>query len=61
MAFLVRRIYPYGITLYLFTDNGSQCISMFVEHVCSALSLKHILTTAYHPQTNKQAEKVDRT
>ncbi|CAN8067066.1 unnamed protein product [Agarophyton chilense] len=55
-AFLSHWVYPYGMPLYLLTDNGSQFVSKFFSHNCDTLGIKHATTTAYHPQTNGQAE-----
>lgn len=57
IPFLVHLIYPYRIPLYLLTDNGSQCISTFFEHLCSAVGLKQLLTTAYYPITREPIDK----
>ena len=60
-AFLGMWIYPYGVPDYLLTDNGSQFISEFFERICAALGTTHLRTTAYHPATNGQAERYNRT
>ncbi|CAN8077309.1 unnamed protein product [Agarophyton chilense] len=60
-AFLSHWVYPYGMPLYLLTDNGSQFVPKFFSHVCATLGIKHVTTTAYHPQTNGQVERFNRT
>ncbi|CAN8061912.1 unnamed protein product [Agarophyton chilense] len=60
-AFLSHWVYPYDMPLYLLTDNGSQFVSKFFSHVCDTLGIKHATTTAYHPQTNGQAESFNYT
>lgn len=61
MAFLTHCVYPYGLPLYLLTDNGIQVVSKFFLHVCATLGIKHVTTTAHHPQTNCQAEYFSKT
>ncbi|CAN8062790.1 unnamed protein product [Agarophyton chilense] len=56
-AFLSHCVYPYGTLLYLLMDNGSQFVSKFFSQVCATLGIKYVTTTAYHPQTNDQAER----
>ena len=60
-AFLNNWIYPYGAPLYLLTDNGSNLAAKFFEAVCYFLGVKHLFTTAYHPQTNGQVERYNKT
>ena len=60
-AFLDNWVYPYGAPFYVLTDNGPQFVAKFFEAVCSMLGLQNYLTTAYHPQTNGQAERFDKT
>ena len=45
----------------LLTDNGSQFTSSFFLAVCKILSIESVFTTAYHPQTNGQGERFNRT
>lgn len=61
MAFLVHWIYTYGLPRYLLTNNGLQFLAKLVDHVCSALGLEHLLTTAYHPHTTGEVDHFDRT
>ena len=60
-AFLDSWVYPYGVPDTLLTDNGPQFTAKFFESVCGLLGIRHVLTTAYHPQTNGQAERFNRT
>ena len=53
----VSKIQPY----YVLTDYGPQFVTKFFEAFCSMLGLKHYLTTAYHPQTNGQTERFNKT
>ena len=60
-AFLDSWVYPYGMPDTVLTDNGPQFTAKFFESVCGLLGIRHVLTTAYHPQTNGQAERFNRT
>ena len=60
-SMLNNWFYPYGLPDTLLTDNGSQFISAFFEYVCSVLGIKRIGTTAYHPKTNGQTERYNKT
>lgn len=61
MALLTHWVYSYGLPLYLLTDNGNQLLSKFFPHVYATLGTKHVTTTAYHPQTNGQSERFNKT
>jgi hypothetical protein len=50
----------YGPPVVLFTDNGTLFVSKFFQTVCKLLGVKQVFTTAYHPSTNGQCERFDR-
>ena len=60
-AFLENWVYVYGAPNFLLTDNGPQFVAKFFEAVCALLGVRHFMTTAYHPQTNGQTERFNRT
>jgi RNase H-like domain found in reverse transcriptase/Reverse transcriptase (RNA-dependent DNA polymerase)/Integrase zinc binding domain/Chromo (CHRromatin Organisation MOdifier) domain/Integrase core domain len=60
-AFCDHWAYAYGPPLSLLTDNGPQFTAKFFLAVCAELGIKKIFTTAYHPQTNGQVERYNRT
>ncbi|CDF38169.1 unnamed protein product [Chondrus crispus] len=60
-AFLDNWVYVYGAPRYMLTDNGPQFAAKFFDAVCALLGVRHYLTTAYHPQTNGQTERFNRT
>lgn len=43
------------------TDNGTQLTSVHFRGVCSLLGIKHVTSTTYHPQTQGQVERYNRT
>jgi transposase InsO family protein len=51
----------YGPPVVLLTDNGTQFVAKFFQAVCKLLGVKQVFTTAYHPQTNGQCERFNRT
>jgi hypothetical protein len=42
------------------TDRGTQFTSALWSSTCTSLGIKHVLTTAYHPQSNGMVERVHR-
>ena len=60
-ALLESWIYPYGLPSMILSDNGVQFTSKFFEAMCTTLGVKHLTTTTYHPQTNGQVERYNRT
>jgi transposase InsO family protein len=43
------------------TDNSPQFTAKFFQAVCAELGIKKVFTIAYHPQTNGQVERYNRT
>jgi transposase InsO family protein len=60
-SFCDHWAYVYGPPVSLLTDNGPQFTAKFFQAVCSELGIRKIFTTAYHPQTNGQVERYNRT
>jgi hypothetical protein len=56
-----RWAYVYETPVSLLTDNGPQFTAKFFQTVCDELEIKKVFTTAYHPQTNGQVERYNRT
>ena len=61
VAFVEHWIFKYGPRKTLISDNGKQFASKFFQAVCSLLGLSNIFTSPYHPQTNGQVERYNRT
>jgi transposase InsO family protein len=60
-AFCDHWVFVYGPPVSLLTDNGPQFAAKFFQAACAELSIKKVFTTAYHPQTNGQVERYNRT
>ena len=60
VAFVNEWVFKYGSPQTLLSDNGSQFVSEFFMKVCEVLSVENTFTSTYHPQTNGQAERFNR-
>jgi len=54
-------VFTYGPPAELIADNGRQFTSRFFQDVCKILTIHNSFTTTYHPQTNGQVERFNRT
>lgn len=55
--FMGHGLISYGMPAYLLTDNGVQLVNTYFAIACSLLRIRHSTTTAYHLQTNIQANR----
>jgi len=54
------RIFHYhGLPETIVSDRGPQFASRFWKHLCSCLKIEPHLSTAFHPQTDGQTERVN--
>ena len=53
---ITRYTYPKRVI----TDNGRQFVSQLFDRMCQFYGIEHVVTTAYHPQSNGAAERVNR-
>ena len=60
IAFVNDWVFKYGAPDSLVSDNGSQFVADFFQRVCALLRVTNLFTTTYHPQTNGQAERFNR-
>jgi len=60
-AFLANWVAAYGPPATVVSDNGRQVRSTFFQRVCSLLGISNRYSTTYHPQTNGQVERYNRT
>jgi hypothetical protein len=49
----------HGIPRRIISDRGPQFASKFMKELCGALGIKRNLSTAYHPQTDGQTERIN--
>jgi transposase InsO family protein len=60
-AFFDHWAYTYGPPVSLLMDNGPQFTAKVFQAVCAELGIQKVFTTVYHPQTNGQVERYNRT
>ena len=60
VALVNELVFKYGAPWRFLSDNGSQFISDIFQRVCSLLRVHNALTMTYHPQTNGQTERFNR-
>jgi hypothetical protein len=51
----------WGAPVRLLSDQGPEFISSVVKHTCRLLGINKIFTTTYHPSTNGQVERFNKT
>ena len=54
-------ICKYGTLKYILTDKGTHFTSTMMEQLIQRLGTTHLYSTPYHPQTNGQIERFNRT
>jgi transposase InsO family protein len=59
-ALLHHWICKFGVPAANTTDRGRQFISSIWSSTCQQLGIEHIMTTAYHPQSNGMVERSHR-
>lgn len=59
-AFLAEWVARYGVPAEITTDRGVQFTAGSWSQWCAAVGIHHILTTAYHPQSNGLVERFHR-
>lgn len=59
--FVKEIVYEYGTPLEIISDRGPEFASILWGNVCSLLKMNRKLSTAYHPETDGQTERVNQT
>ncbi len=58
--FVARWVARFGVPASVLSDRGAQFTSAAWVELCTRLGIQHMLTTAYHPQSNGMVERVHR-
>ena len=61
VAFCDSRVFKYGVSRTLLSDNGLQFNAKLFHSTCHVLGITNLYTWSYHPQTNRQFERYNRT
>jgi hypothetical protein len=62
VEFIYKKIIcRYGCPKIILTDRGTHFRNQLVEGLCEKFSIKHKLSSPYHPQTNGLVERFNRT
>lgn len=57
---MVKHIFTkHGIPDSIISDRGAKFVSKFWQRVCSSLGIDRKLSTAYHPETDGQTERIN--
>ena len=59
-ALVSKIILRHGCSVQLLSDRGSQFTSRLFRRMSIRLGVKNVYSTAYHPQTNGQVERMNR-
>ena len=59
-AFIAGWVTRFGVPAMVTTDRGTQFTSALWMAACHRLGIKHVITTAYHPQSNGMVKRVHR-
>jgi hypothetical protein len=54
-------VFTYGPPRHVLTDNGPQFVAKFFLAVCRKIGIEKVFSSAYHPQTNGQVKRLNRT
>ena len=57
--YLSQIVCLYGVPKTIVSDRGTQFVSRFWDHLQQALGTQLVVSTAYHPQTGGQTERVN--
>lgn len=60
-AFVHHWVFVYGPPLKVLADNGKQVTARLFQESFQILGIRNLFTTTYHPQTNGQVERFNRT
>jgi transposase InsO family protein len=58
---ILSHFYTFGVPKILLTDGGREFRNSLQKQIWEALSIRHDVTTPYHPQCNAQVEVWNKT
>jgi hypothetical protein len=59
---LLKHVFlKFGLPSDIVSDKGSQFEADFFRHICDRLRIKQLRSTAFHPETDGQTERVNQT
>ena len=61
IAFCEPWVFKYGVPRTFLSDKGPHFNAKFFHSTCRVLGITNMYTSAYHPQTNGQVERYNRT
>jgi hypothetical protein len=59
-ALLRTWVSRFGVPAFITSDQGRQFSSSLWQGMCERLGIQHLMTTAYHPQSNGMVERAHR-
>jgi hypothetical protein len=59
--FMTHVFANHGMPKHVITDRGVQWNNNFTKHLMRALGIRHHMSTAFHPQTDGQTERTNKT
>ena len=57
--YVTHIVHLHGVPTTIMSDRGSQFIAHFWEHLHKELGTNLVRSSAYHPQTSRQTERVN--
>lgn len=60
-VFVQHIVRLHGVPEEIVSDRGVQFTSRFWKALCGSLGIHHVMSSAYHPQTNGQTERTNQT
>nr|XP_054601899.1 gypsy retrotransposon integrase-like protein 1 isoform X2 [Nothobranchius furzeri]XP_054601900.1 gypsy retrotransposon integrase-like protein 1 isoform X2 [Nothobranchius furzeri]XP_054601901.1 gypsy retrotransposon integrase-like protein 1 isoform X2 [Nothobranchius furzeri] len=56
---MTSKLYMFGMVRKIITDQGKEFVNQLNDSIFSMLNIKHAVSSAYHPQTNRQDERTN--
>jgi hypothetical protein len=60
-AILYRWVYRFSVPLHIVSDQGKEFCNKVLDELCELLGSRRSTTAPYHPQSNAQVERLNRT